>query len=268
VHQDRSGSKDTDAASVVRPDVLAVKTAVQAAVRAGLLNAADQDWAELYAFNDPRDFSAYLRHVQATFGRGAPPAINKRVLPLNRPATAFNVVAYRLAARIGRAERLRSPDELEEILDDLNSLYRLARQVLLGRLDPHVDSAAEFAALAEWLKRMKRTIADAVAPPPDGAAGGPVDRDAIQSVVAEIHRVVAQDPKPTLELPADLPSWDRLTPREREVVTLLARDLTLKQIAGTLGISVTTVKTHIEKIGVRLDVAPRKVAILRALRIL
>jgi DNA-binding NarL/FixJ family response regulator len=45
-----------------------------------------------------------------------------------------------------------------------------------------------------------------------------------------------------------------LTPREREVLQLLAEGKSTKQIAGTLGVSVKTVETHRSRIMDKLDV--------------
>jgi DNA-binding CsgD family transcriptional regulator len=268
VPQDRSGPKDTYAAGVIRPDALAVKTHVTQAVRAGLLNSEDADWAELYAYNDPRDFADYLRIVEATIGRDSP-VTNKRVLPINRPLTAFNVTIYRLTTRIPAIERAELPTERRnEIVDDLRWLFTLLRQVLLSRLTPRVDPTEDFRQLTKWLSRLDKAIGEVVNSATTRAKRVQFDGRSLRAVVTEIHTVVAQDPKPAFEIPQDIRAWDKLTPREREIVTLLAGDLTLKQVGGTLGIGETTVKTHLEKIGAKLQVPPRKVAILRALRIL
>ena len=49
------------------------------------------------------------------------------------------------------------------------------------------------------------------------------------------------------------PSRSRLTPREREIVQLLAEGKSNKQIAGYLGISVKTAETHRANIMLKLD---------------
>jgi DNA-binding NarL/FixJ family response regulator len=61
---------------------------------------------------------------------------------------------------------------------------------------------------------------------------------------------------------ATLPS--ELTTREREVLTLIARGLTNSEIAETLGISATTVKSHIGRIFVKLDLRDRPAVIVYA----
>ncbi len=48
-----------------------------------------------------------------------------------------------------------------------------------------------------------------------------------------------------------------LTPREREIVALIARDLTNAQIALSLGISARTADTHVSHILAKLSLARR-----------
>jgi len=48
--------------------------------------------------------------------------------------------------------------------------------------------------------------------------------------------------------PTDLEKRDGLTPREQEIIGLIVRGWTTKQIALWLGVSFTTAKTHIGNI--------------------
>lgn len=57
-----------------------------------------------------------------------------------------------------------------------------------------------------------------------------------------------------------------LTAREREVLQLLADGLGNKQIAARLGISTSTVKTHVEELFARLAVASRAEAVAAGVR--
>ena len=57
-----------------------------------------------------------------------------------------------------------------------------------------------------------------------------------------------------------------LSPRELEVLRLIADGLNNKTIAETLEISLSTVKTHIERILERLAVSDRTQAAVKALR--
>lgn len=55
-------------------------------------------------------------------------------------------------------------------------------------------------------------------------------------------------------LPAGMNELDRLTPREREVLQLIAEGRTMNEIAGVLGISVKTVETHRYRLMDKLDI--------------
>lgn len=63
----------------------------------------------------------------------------------------------------------------------------------------------------------------------------------------------------------DGPAPERLTPREREVLQLLAQGQTNREIAGQLSVSVGTVKIHVEHIIAKLGVSDRTQAAVRAL---
>ena len=62
------------------------------------------------------------------------------------------------------------------------------------------------------------------------------------------------------------PKVERLTPREREVLDLLGAGEDARQIAAALGISVTTVRTHIRHILRTLGVHTQLAAVVRAFR--
>ncbi len=58
---------------------------------------------------------------------------------------------------------------------------------------------------------------------------------------------------------------DKLTPREREILHGIARDLTNGQIAASLGIGIGTVKGHVKRMFLKLNVNDRALAPLVAL---
>ena len=57
---------------------------------------------------------------------------------------------------------------------------------------------------------------------------------------------------------------DRLTPREREVLRLMAEGSPSRAVAAELGISYTTVRTHIRSLGSKLGVHSKLEAIVKA----
>ena len=88
---------------------------------------------------------------------------------------------------------------------------------------------------------------------PKGATGDELTR-AIRAVVdGKRHVVLAEDQDP--DVPDDVRSrYARLTPRQREVLQLVAEGLRTRDIAERLGISVKTVEAHRTNIMQRLDV--------------
>ncbi len=68
-------------------------------------------------------------------------------------------------------------------------------------------------------------------------------------------------PKPK----ADGPEPARLTPREREIVEALAQGCSYKEIADRCGISLSTVRTHLQRIYEKLRVDNRTEAVVRFL---
>lgn len=61
-----------------------------------------------------------------------------------------------------------------------------------------------------------------------------------------------------------MPEHEGLTERQREIVACVARGLSNKQIGRQLGISPTTVKTHLHNIFERLEISGRTLLALRA----
>jgi DNA-binding NarL/FixJ family response regulator len=57
--------------------------------------------------------------------------------------------------------------------------------------------------------------------------------------------------------PASDPELDQLTPREKEVLRLIARGLAYKQVARKLSISIKTVETHVSSVLRKLQLSSR-----------
>ena len=56
----------------------------------------------------------------------------------------------------------------------------------------------------------------------------------------------------------------RLTPRQRQIIGLIARGMADKEIAITLGIARTTAEKHVSKLLSRLEVPNRAAAVFKA----
>lgn len=84
-----------------------------------------------------------------------------------------------------------------------------------------------------------------------------LDASVTRSVVADIvARPVPARPEPGI--------LDRLTPREREILKLMAYGLTNADIAERLTVATATVKTHVSRVLMKLDVDDRTQAVVAA----
>jgi DNA-binding NarL/FixJ family response regulator len=94
-------------------------------------------------------------------------------------------------------------------------------------------------------------------------------------LIAAIHTIYESDallaPASTRRLieqhspaPAEAPELDELTPREREVLRLLARGLTNAEIAETLVVEPSTVKSHVARVLAKLGLRDRVQAVVFA----
>ncbi len=99
-----------------------------------------------------------------------------------------------------------------------------------------------------------------------------VSADALRSAVASVKQGLQVVEPSLLDLPARTaaPASSRnsaeLTPREHDVLELLAVGLSNKQIAAKLGISSHTAKFHIGAILSKMDAATRTEAVVRAVQ--
>ena len=97
----------------------------------------------------------------------------------------------------------------------------------------------------------RRTICDAITAV---ARGSTVFSPDLHDGIAEQIRAHRHDPRP------------RLSPREREILTLAAEGRSGPEIARILFLSPSTVKTHLANIYDKLDVSDRAAAVAKALR--
>lgn len=112
-----------------------------------------------------------------------------------------------------------------------------------------------------------------------GASGFLLKRARPEELIAAVHTIAAGDSllslsvtrrvidsmarQPTPGL-ADEAKLDALTPREREVLQLIARGLSNREIAAALGVEESTIRTHVKRILLKLELRDRIQAVIFA----
>jgi DNA-binding NarL/FixJ family response regulator len=112
-----------------------------------------------------------------------------------------------------------------------------------------------------------------------GASGFLLKRTRPEELIAAVHTIGAGDSllspsvtrrvidrmaqQPTPEL-ADQHKLGSLTPREREVLELMARGLSNREIAAALVVEDSTIKTHVKRILMKLELRDRVQAVIFA----
>jgi DNA-binding NarL/FixJ family response regulator len=86
-------------------------------------------------------------------------------------------------------------------------------------------------------------------------------RQTSSSVTRRVIDRMAQQPTPKL---ADQAMFDELTPRERKVLELIARGLSNREIATALFVEESTIRTHVKRILMKLDLRDRVQAVIFA----
>lgn len=119
--------------------------------------------------------------------------------------------------------------------------------------DPdHIFKALSSGASGYLLKRTPR--AELLAAIKEVRAGGsPMSSNIARKIVQSFHRINGSSRSET----------DNLSPREREVLELLARGYLYKEIVDLLHISVSTVNTHVRRIYEKLHVRSRSQAVAK-----
>ncbi len=150
----------------------------------------------------------------------------------------------------------------QEELGALQAIRRLAPRVGIVVLDMHGDPGHLLQAIAHGATCYltgSATQEDLVAAVRAAAAGRSlVDREALLNVarLVSVERNAAPPEDPL----------DALTPREREVLSLLTEGMSNQRIADELGVSIGTVKTHICNVLSKLHMADRLQAAVWATR--
>ena len=133
----------------------------------------------------------------------------------------------------------------------IHAIRPAARMIFLTRED---SDAARFAAVqsgASAFIHKSRAASDVVMAIRDVARGKMlITPRTIATLLAKRRAVEAQ--------------LERLTPREKEVLRLMAEGQASRAIAAELGISYTTVRTHIRSLGSKLAVHSKLEAIIKA----
>jgi DNA-binding NarL/FixJ family response regulator len=97
-------------------------------------------------------------------------------------------------------------------------------------------------------------------PPPPQAVVVVADEHLCAALVAALDRM-PEAPRRLHAVPTD-----PLSPREREVLCLLAEGLSTPEIAGRLFVTAATVKTHVARVLLKLEARDRLQAVVLALR--
>src|SRR5947208_13614217 len=133
----------------------------------------------------------------------------------------------------------------------VRSIRPAAKMICLTRED---TDAARFAAVqsgASAFLHKSRAAAEVVSAIRDVARGRMlITPRTISTLIAKRRSIEAQ--------------LDRLTPREKEVLRLMAEGHPSRAIAAEMGISYTTVRTHIRSLGSKLAVHSKLEAIVKA----
>ena len=133
----------------------------------------------------------------------------------------------------------------------IRAIRPAARMIFLTRED---TDAARFAAVqsgASAFLHKSRAASEVVAAIRDVARGKMlITPRTIATLLAKRRSIEAQ--------------LERLTPREKEVLRLMAEGYPSRSIASDLGISYTTVRTHIRSLGAKLAVHSKLEAIVKA----
>ena len=133
----------------------------------------------------------------------------------------------------------------------IRSIRPVAKMIFLTRED---TEAARFAAVqsgASAFLHKSRAAAEVVAAIRDVARGKMlITPNTIATLLAKRRSIETQ--------------LERLTPREKEVLRLMAEGLPSRSIAEEMGISYTTIRTHIRSLGNKLAVHSKLEAVVKA----
>ena len=155
------------------------------------------------------------------------------------------------------------PAQAVEVTADLQRRLPNLRVMPFG-LSRAADALPFFEAGATGYLPGEASLEETVAAVVDGDGGRAVwPLELAAALAARIRELSGAPGDPPPEPGADPPS-DPLSPREHEVLALLARGLANKEIAGALGICSATVKNHVHAVLGKLGVKRRSEAVRAA----
>lgn len=204
---------------------------------------------------------ALVAHAEGSHG----PLWHRDVALLQTMAHAYAAIAAqdwpRAADALDRAQPLANDMKLGRQRIEIMALRAFARKNNGEDGGPLLQEAIDLTrtyGLARVFADAHPVLADWARSMVEAGTGG---RDAGQPVpVARVPRPAAER-KPAE--PRAMPSMV-LTPKEREVLELLARNLSNKEIAQAMGVGEVTAKWHVKNLFGKLNASTRKHAVLRA----
>jgi DNA-binding NarL/FixJ family response regulator len=147
--------------------------------------------------------------------------------------------------------------EDDSVVSDFRDHHLFVRALVLMSDDPSAVRRVAASGAEGWAV-IKRS-----APPEDIAAA--VNAAARGFGLAPAAQLAAGPPRPAPDWDDEMPE-ERLTPREREVLELVAQGRSNRRVAAALGISEHTVKFHLAGLYGKLGVSTRTAAVRRGLR--
>ena len=185
--------------------------------------------------------------------------------------------------RMGCRDLLEGESDISVIGEAKNGIeaLRMAKSnppdvVIMDLMMPQMDGIESTIKLKKTLPKVKIliltsiTVSDSIAHSIDAGASGVILKNSENEELIAAVRTVAGGgiylPDEVRRLMAEDPPAPKLSPRQQEVLESITRGLTDEDIARQLGISQTSVRTHIECLFAKVGAGNRSEAIAIALR--
>ena len=183
----------------------------------------------------------------------------REALDLLRSPEAPDVQVLLLDVQMPRMDGITLAQRVQEDYPDVGVLI-LTTFVADGVLNRALAAGVRgFLAKEDRVTNMADTIRNV-------AAGNTVLSPTSSAIIGGWSAPATPAAAPSPDVPEALPPGITLSPRESEVLVLMVEALSNKQIATRLGLSETTVKTHVSALSGKLGVQDRVGAVVYALR--